>query len=74
MAQSEFDDFCRFAFAFLDDRGTRYLVVGGLVSFGASKPATHRRFKTGHRLGGTGWNNPLMWTYWQVVRVQPVTV
>lgn len=44
------------------------------MSFGASKPATHRRFKTGHRLGGTGWNNPLMWTYWQVVRVQPVTV
>ena len=31
MKQSEFDDFCRFAFSFLDDRGTRYLVVGGLA-------------------------------------------
>jgi len=29
MAASEFDDFCRFAFTFLEDRRARYLVIGG---------------------------------------------
>jgi hypothetical protein len=28
------------------------------LSFGARKPATHRRFKTGHQVGGIGWKNP----------------
>ena len=40
VAQSEFDDFCRFAFAFLDDRGTRYLVVGGLAVMVVGEPRT----------------------------------
>jgi len=35
------------------------------LSFGTSKPATHRRLKTGHRVGGTGWKNPLNRTCWQ---------
>ena len=35
------------------------------LSFGASKPATHRRLKTGHRVGGTGWKNPLNRPCWQ---------
>jgi hypothetical protein len=29
MAASEFDDFCRFAFTFLENQGLRYLVIGG---------------------------------------------
>ena len=40
VAQSEFDDFCRFAFAFLDDRGTRYLVVDGLAVIVVGEPRT----------------------------------
>jgi hypothetical protein len=43
VAQSEFDDFCRFAFAFLDDRGTRYLVVGGLAVMVVGEPRTRDR-------------------------------
>ena len=31
MATSEFDDFCRFAFTFLENQGLRYLVIGGLA-------------------------------------------
>jgi hypothetical protein len=31
MVRNEFDDFCRFAFTFLETRGTRYLVIGGLA-------------------------------------------
>jgi hypothetical protein len=40
------------------------------VSFGASKPAMHRRLKTGHQVGGTGWKNPLLRTCVQGVSVQ----
>ena len=40
------------------------------MSFGASKPATHRRLKTGHQVGGTGWKNRLLRTYVQGVSVQ----
>ena len=39
--------------------------LSAVLSFGASKPATHRRLKTGHRVGGTGWKNPLNRTCWQ---------
>lgn len=38
MPQSEFDQFCRFAFAFLDDRDVRYLVVGGLAVMVVGEP------------------------------------
>ncbi len=31
MAASEFDAFCRQAFEFLERRGVRYLVIGGLA-------------------------------------------
>ena len=41
-----------------------------IVSCGASKPATHRRLKTGHQVGGTGWRNRLLRTYLQGVSVQ----
>jgi len=40
------------------------------LSFGASKPATHRRLKTGHRVGRTGWKNRFLRTYIQGVSVQ----
>ena len=40
MVQNEFDDFCRFAFAFLNDRGVRYLVVGGLAVMVVGEPRT----------------------------------
>ena len=40
VAQSEFDDFCLFAFAFLDYRGTRYLVVDGLAVMVVGEPRT----------------------------------
>lgn len=40
MAQSEFDDFCRFAFTFLETRGTRYLVIGGLAVVAVGEPRT----------------------------------
>ena len=45
---------------------------GDVVSFGASKPATHRRLKIGHQVGGTGWKNPLLRTCVQGVSVQLV--
>lgn len=38
MAPSEFDAFCRFAFRFLEDQGTRYLVVGGLAVVVVGEP------------------------------------
>ena len=40
MAASEFDDFCRFAFTFLEDRRTRYLVIGGLAVVAVGEPRT----------------------------------
>lgn len=40
MAPSEFDFFCRQAFAFLEDRGVRYLVVGGLAVVVVGEPRT----------------------------------
>jgi predicted nucleotidyltransferase len=40
MATSEFDDFCRFAFAFLQDQGTRFLVIGGLAVVVVGEPRT----------------------------------
>ncbi len=40
VVQSEFDDFCRFAFGFLDQRGTRYLVIGGLAVMVVGEPRT----------------------------------
>ena len=40
MSPSEFDEFCRFAFRFLDDRGVRYLVVGGLAVVVVGEPRT----------------------------------
>ena len=38
MAANEFDDFCRFAFSFLDRAGTRFLVVGGLAVVVVGEP------------------------------------
>jgi hypothetical protein len=40
------------------------------LSFGASKPATHRRFKTGHHVGGIGRKNRLVRTCWQGVMIR----
>lgn len=40
MAPSEFDAFCRFAFTFLEERKTRYLVVGGLAVVAVGEPRT----------------------------------
>lgn len=40
MAPSEFDSFCRFVFQFLDDCGTRYLVIGGLAVIVVGEPRT----------------------------------
>lgn len=40
MAASEFDDFCRFAFTFLEGRRTRYLVIGGLAVVAVGEPRT----------------------------------
>jgi len=40
LAPSEFDSFCRFVFQFLDDRGTRYLVIGGLAVIVVGEPRT----------------------------------
>ena len=47
-----------------------FAALNDLMSFGASKPATHRRLKTGHQVGGTGWKNRLLRTYVQGVSVQ----
>lgn len=38
MTASAFDEFCRFAFAFLEDCKTRYLVVGGLAVVAVGEP------------------------------------
>jgi len=38
VAPSEFDAFCRFAFAFLEERGIRTLVVGGLAVIVVGEP------------------------------------
>ena len=40
MAASDFDDFCRFAFRFLEGQGTRYLVIGGLAVVAVGEPRT----------------------------------
>jgi hypothetical protein len=40
MVRNEFDDFCRFAFTFLETRGTRYLVIGGLAVVAVGEPRT----------------------------------
>ena len=40
MATSEFDDFCRFAFTFLENQGLRYLVIGGLAVVAIGEPRT----------------------------------
>ncbi|MDA0253802.1 MAG: hypothetical protein O3C39_05360 [Planctomycetota bacterium] len=40
MAGNEFDDFCRFAFTFLENRGTPYLVIGGLAVVAVGEPRT----------------------------------
>ena len=40
MAPSEFDSFCRFVFQFLDNCGTRYLVIGGLAVIVVGEPRT----------------------------------
>jgi hypothetical protein len=40
MAESEFDDFCRFAFSFLENRQTRFLVIGGLAVVAVGEPRT----------------------------------
>jgi hypothetical protein len=40
MAANEFDDFCRFAFSFLENRHTRFLVVGGLAVVAVGEPRT----------------------------------
>ena len=38
VAPSEFDTFCRFAFGFLEERGIRTLVVGGLAVIVVGEP------------------------------------
>jgi hypothetical protein len=40
MARNEFDEFCRFAFTFLESQGTRYLVIGGLAVVAIGEPRT----------------------------------
>lgn len=40
MPASEFDEFCRSAFAFLESHGTRYLVIGGLAVVAVGEPRT----------------------------------
>lgn len=40
MPASEFDEFCRSAFAFLERHGTRYLVIGGLAVVAVGEPRT----------------------------------
>ncbi|MFM7520558.1 MAG: hypothetical protein ACKO9B_08830 [Planctomycetota bacterium] len=40
MAANAFDDFCRFAFGFLEELRIRYLVVGGLAVFVVGEPRT----------------------------------
>lgn len=40
MPASNFDEFCRFAFTFLEERGVRYLVVGGLAVVAVGEPRT----------------------------------
>lgn len=38
MAASDFDEFCRFAFGFLEESGTRHLVIGGLAVVVVGEP------------------------------------
>lgn len=40
MAASEFDEFCRFAFPFLENQGRRYLLIGGLAVVAIGEPRT----------------------------------
>jgi hypothetical protein len=40
MAASDFDEFCRSAFTFLESQGTRYLVIGGLAVVAVGEPRT----------------------------------
>jgi hypothetical protein len=40
LARSEFDEFCRSAFDFLDSEGVRYLVIGGLAVIVVGEPRT----------------------------------
>jgi hypothetical protein len=40
MAPNEFDDFCRFAFSFLEGARTRFLVIGGLAVVVVGEPRT----------------------------------
>lgn len=40
VSASSFDDFCRFAFRFLEEHGVRYLVVGGLAVIAVGEPRT----------------------------------
>lgn len=40
MAESDFDGFCRFAFSFLEERHTRFLVIGGLAVVAVGEPRT----------------------------------
>jgi hypothetical protein len=37
---SQFDDFCRFAFSFLQQEGVRFLVIGGLAVVAVGEPRT----------------------------------
>jgi hypothetical protein len=40
VSASSFDDFCRFAFTFLEEQGVRYLVIGGLAVVAVGEPRT----------------------------------
>jgi len=40
MAANEFDEFCRSAFTFLENQGTRYLFIGGLAVVAVGEPRT----------------------------------
>lgn len=40
MAGNDFDEFCRFAFTFLERQKTRYLVIGGLAVVAVGEPRT----------------------------------
>ena len=40
MTASQFDDFCRFAFSFLERESVRYLVIGGLAVVVVGEPRT----------------------------------
>ena len=40
MAPNEFDEFCQFAFSFLEGARTRFMVVGGLAVVVVGEPRT----------------------------------